>query len=85
MPKTEPAKRIRITKENIKNWPAFEKLQTEGKVIFDNEGRLRYSHGAPVGDMILARVSEDGQGVYKESADEWFDPESQLAESFRWP
>jgi hypothetical protein len=34
--------RIRITKENIGNWPKFEALLNEGKLKFDSKGRLRY-------------------------------------------
>lgn len=44
--------RIRITKDNIKNWPKFEALLNDGKIKFDSIGRLRYLHGAPVGDLI---------------------------------
>ncbi|MEL0457032.1 hypothetical protein WJN01_12400 [Flavobacteriaceae bacterium SZ-1-7] len=58
---------------------------TEGKIRFDNVGRLRYLHGAPVGDLILTRINKDGQPKYKESAKEWFDPESEKANNFKWP
>ena len=47
--------RIRITKDNIKNWPKFEALLTDGKIKFDSTGRLRYLHGAPVGDLIQTK------------------------------
>jgi hypothetical protein len=57
----------------------------EGKVIFDTKGRLRYEHGAPVGDLVLYRVNKDGTAKYKESAEEWFDPESPMARDFKWP
>ena len=80
----KPKKRIRITRENLGSWPSFEKLLAEEKVRFDSEGRLRYSHGAPVGDMILVRVSSEGETVYRESAENWFDPDSPMADSFEW-
>lgn len=72
-------KRVRLTEKNIDNWPKFAKLLNEGKIKFDHEGRPRYLHGAPVGDMLLIGVSEDGTPKYKESAEEWFDPESEKA------
>ena len=81
----KPEKRIRITRENLDNWPSFERLHNDGKVKFDNDGRLRYLHGAPVGDMLLARVNKDGRPIYRESAEEWFDPDSGKARSFEWP
>ncbi len=77
--------RIRITAEYIHNWPKIEDLMKENKVKFDSIGRLRYSHGAPVGDMILVRTNNDNTYVYQESAEEWFDPESQKAKEFIWP
>jgi hypothetical protein len=46
---------------------------------------LTYKHGAPVGRMILVRIGKDGTPIYKESAAEWFDPESQKAREFVWP
>ena len=81
----KPKKRIRITKKNVDNWPKFSKLLRDGKIKFDSRGRLRYLHGAPVGDLILVRVNKDGTAKYKESAMEWFDPESQMARDFIWP
>jgi hypothetical protein len=41
--------------------------------------------GAPVGRLILVRLADDGSPIYKETADEWFDPGSQKALQFRWP
>jgi hypothetical protein len=35
--------------------------------------------------MILARINKDGTPIYKESAKEWFDPDSQRAREFVWP
>ena len=77
--------RIRITKENIKNWPKFEALVNNGKIKFDSTGRLRYLHGAPVGDLIQTRTDKKGQPIYLEIAEEWFDPESPKANKFIWP
>jgi hypothetical protein len=71
--------RIRITKENIKNCPKFETLLNEGKVKFDTQGRLRYLHGAPVGDLILTRIDKKGNSIYQEIAEDWFDPDSPKA------
>lgn len=82
--KRKPKKRIRITKENLDNWPKFRELHANGKVRFDSRERLRYLHGAPVGDMVLVRVRDNGTPIYKESAEEWFDPESAKAEEFEW-
>ena len=76
--------RIRITRENLDRWPSFQKQHEQGKGKIDSEGRLRYLHGAPVGDMLLSKVKKDGKAIYKESAEEWFDPESPMAESFEW-
>ena len=81
---TTPPEIIRQTKKNIENWPYYSELLTKGRIKFDNEGRLRYKHGAPVGDLILARVNKDGTPKYKESAKEWFDPESEKAKNFKW-
>jgi hypothetical protein len=77
--------RIRIMRGNLENWPSFNRIHGEGKVQFDRVGRLRYPHGAPVGDMLLASVNKDGKAIYKESAEEWFDPHSPKAMSFEWP
>ena len=78
------SEKIRITSENIKLYSKFETLLKEGKVKFDLTGRLRYMHGAPVGDLILVKTEKGDNPVYKESADEWFDPESQKAKEFIW-
>jgi hypothetical protein len=83
--KNNPAQRIRITPDNLLLWGNFEKLFKEGKIKVDSNGRLRYPHGAPVGEMILIRINKDGTSVYKESAEEWFDPGSQMAKDFVWP
>lgn len=72
--------KIRITADNIKDWSKFQTLLDEEKVKFDSVGRLRYLHGAPVGDLIKTQ-----NGSYKEIADEWFDPESPKAKEFVWP
>lgn len=77
--------RIRITKKNIKNWPKFETLLKEDKIRFDSQGRLRYLHGAPVGDLIQTKAGKNGEPIYQEVAEEWFDPESRKAKEFIWP
>ena len=77
--------RIRITKDNIKNWPKFDALLYEGKIKFDSTGRLRYLHGAPVGDLIRTRTDKKGEPIFQEIADDWFDPESPKAKEFIWP
>ncbi len=84
MTKREPPDRVRLTEENLSNWPSFQELYDQGKLKFDGEGRLRYLHGAPVGDLILSRINKDGKAIYRELANEWFDPESEMAESFEW-
>jgi len=76
---------IRITKDNIKDWENFEVLLNCGKLKFDSNGRLRYLHGAPVGDMILVGNDKKGNPTYQEIAEEWFDPESKIASEFIWP
>jgi hypothetical protein len=76
--------RIRITKDNIDNWPKFQALFNDGKIKFDSTGRLRYLHGAPVGDLIQTRTDKKGP-IFQEIAEEWFDPESQRAKEFIWP
>ena len=77
--------KIRITKDNIKNWQKFESLLNDGKIKFDSTGRLRYLHGAPVGDLILTRTDKKGQPIFQEIAEEWFDPESPKVNEFIWP
>lgn len=77
--------KIRITKDNIKNWPRFEALLKDEKIKFDSTGRLRYLHGAPVGDLIQTRTDKKGQPIFQETAKEWFDPESPKANEFIWP
>jgi hypothetical protein len=59
----EPAKRIRLTVENINQWPKFEKLLNDNKIEFDNAGRLRYLHGAPVGDLILTKLNKNNKPI----------------------
>ncbi|HJS01154.1 MAG TPA: hypothetical protein VJ780_09485 [Flavobacterium sp.] len=80
----EPLSRIRLSPENIICFPKIENLLKDKKIKYDSSGRLRYLHGAPVGDMILIRVNKSGSPIYKESAEEWFDPESQKAKDFIW-
>jgi len=82
--KSEPERIIRLNADNLKRFPKIESLFNSGKVKFDSKGRLRYLHGAPVGDMILYRIDKDNYPIYKESAEEYFDPESQRAKSFVW-
>lgn len=76
---------IIVTPENVAQWPKFQKLLDDGKIVADKKGRLRYLHGAPVGRLILTRTLKDGTGRYQESAEEWFDPKSQRAREFVWP
>jgi hypothetical protein len=76
--------KIRITKEYLHNWPKVAALVKNGGAKFDSVGRLRYLHGAPVGDMIFIRKNKDGTLIYQESAEEWFDPETQKAKDFIW-
>ena len=76
--------RARITKENIKRFPKFEALLNDGKIKFDSIGRLRYLHGAPVGDLIQTRTDKNGHPIFQEITEEWFDPESQKAKEFVW-
>ena len=83
--KSKQPKSIRLTSKNIDEWPTFLKLLNEGKIKFDKVGRLRYLHGAPVGDLMLTGINKDGTPKYKESADDWFDPESKKAKEFIWP
>lgn len=81
----EPAHEVVLTLANVGEWPAFQKLLKEGKIMADKAGRLRYRHGAPVGKMILMRTNKDGAPRYRESAEEWFDPDSPRARAFVWP
>jgi hypothetical protein len=76
---------IILTAANVGNFPLFKKAFEEGRIVADKTGRLRYPHGAPVGRLILVRVAKDGSPRYKESAEEWFDPASQSALTFKWP
>jgi hypothetical protein len=80
----KPSTRIRLSQDSIKAFPKFETLLKEGKIKFDSAGRLRYLHGAPIGDIILIRTNKEDNPIYKESAEEWFDPESQKAKDFIW-
>ena len=79
------SERIRITIENISKWPKIHSAFQSGHTKFDSQKRLRYLHGAPVGDLILVNFAKNGEPIYKESAEEWFDPESQEAIDFVWP
>lgn len=78
-------KLIRLNEHNILKWPSWKMLLDEGKIKFDINGQLRYLHGAPVGDLVLVKFNKDEFPVYKELADEWFDPNSQKALDFKWP
>jgi len=82
---TTHPKEIILTESNIANWPKFKQLFDDGKIVPDKTGRLRYKHGAPVGRLILVRTLKDGTPRYQETADEWFDPDSQRAREFVWP
>lgn len=48
--------RIIITSVNIDRWPKFGQLYKNGKIKEDSKGRLRYLHGAPVGELMLVRI-----------------------------
>ncbi len=74
-----------LTTFNVGSFPAFKKMLDDGKVVADSTGRLRYRHGATVGRMILIHTNKDGTPQYRESADEWFDPDSPRAQDFAWP
>jgi len=80
-----PASEVVLTIRNVDEWPTFKKLLDDGKIVADKTGRLRYLHGAPGRKMILVRINKDGTPRYKESAEEWFDPDSQRAREFIWP
>lgn len=82
--KTKFEERVRITPENISKWSKIDAVFQSGQSKFDSQNRLRYLHGAPVGDLILIKVEKNGEPIYKESAEEWFDPESQKAINFIW-
>jgi hypothetical protein len=81
----EPETEVVLTLSNVAAWPRFKEMLEVGKIVADKRGRLRYPHGAPVGKMILVRAAKDGTPIYRESADEWFDPGSKRAEQFVWP
>jgi hypothetical protein len=85
MQPSPPPSTIKFSLENIHLFPAYAKMVAEGKARFDGNGRLRYAHGAPVGDLILVRVNKDSTPIYKEVASEWFDPGSPRAADFIWP
>lgn len=76
---------IVLTAANVEQFPAFKKAFDEGRIVADKTGRLRYRHGAPVDRLIFVREAKDGSPVYKESAEEWFDPDSSMAATFKWP
>ena len=81
----KPPERLKITLENIDNWPNFYEVFQNGKIKADSTGKLRYLHGAPVGELVLVRINKDGKAIYKETRSEWFDPESPKASRFVWP
>jgi hypothetical protein len=80
-----PPREVILTVSNVDEWPTFQRLLEDGKIMADKKGRLRYPHGAPVGKLILVGINKDGTARYKESADEWFDPDSPKARVFVWP
>lgn len=80
-----PPDKVRLTNKNIQYWPSYREMLKKGRIRFDKKGRLRYNHGAPVGDLLLTRTNMDGISKYKESPKEWFDPESDKAKAFKWP
>ena len=65
---------IRITKDNISLFPKYEKLLHDNKIKFDSLGRLRYLHGAPIGDLIQIKIDQNGKPIFQEISYEWFDP-----------
>jgi len=75
---------IRITKDNISLFPKYEKLLHDNKIKFDSLGRLRYLHGAPIGDLIQIKIDQNRKPIFQEISDEWFDPESEKAKNFIW-
>ena len=75
---------IRLTKDNISLFPKYDKLLQNGKIKFDSLGRLRYLHGAPIGDLIQIKIDQNGIPIFQEISDEWFDPESEKAKNFVW-
>ncbi|MBY0067979.1 hypothetical protein [Empedobacter falsenii] len=75
---------IRLTKDNISLFPKYNKLLQNGKIKFDSLGRLRYLHGAPIGDLIQIKIDQSGKSIFQEISDEWFDPESEKAKNFIW-
>lgn len=81
----EPRKEIELNLDTIELLPSYQKLKEEKKIIADANGRFRYPHGAPVGKLVLTKTKEDGTPIYRELADEWFDPESPKAREFVWP
>ena len=82
--KRSPPDVVEVTKDNVENWPKWKALFDAGKILSDERGRLRYPHGAPVGRMMLTGTDKDGTPIYRESTDEWFDPDSPKAEAFEW-
>ena len=80
-----PSQEVIVTINNVDAWPKIKKLLDDGKVRADTTGRLRYMHGAPVGTMILVASNDSDSPRYRDSADEWFDPDSPKAAKFVWP
>lgn len=85
MTNPQPPLEVILSRSNIHSFPEFADLLSQGRAVFDNKGRLRYQHGAPIGKLLLRRINKDGTPVYSESAEEWFDPDSPKAEQFQWP
>ncbi|WP_182498402.1 hypothetical protein [Sphingobacterium cellulitidis] len=83
--RTNNDEKIRIESDNIKYLSKIDKPFGDGKVKFDAHGRLGYLHGSPVCDMIFVRNDISDNIIYREIAEEWFDPESQKARDFKWP
>lgn len=82
---SKPPDQILLTTSNIAQWPKFKRMFDTRKIVADKKGRLRYSHGAPVGRLIFTGTTKDGKLQYRESARGWFAPGSLKAQNFVWP
>ena len=74
-----------LSVSNVERFPKYNQLFLDGKIVADSNGRLRYPHGAPVGKMVLSPKSTKDKPMYRESAAEWFDEDSERAKQFVWP